>query len=354
MVQMNLATTENLQKEMTYKVKTLFDSLCPICHIIEDDHHNTSLRVQYDMSSRAIIDIKLYRSKRISLTIIEQAISHLIHTGGVEKIDSLIMVVSTNIANDLVDMIRQKYGVTLWDQKDLLFLLKQADLDQEPFIDFFDSVNPPSDSRFPLTSSIYNRNPSFQSAFVLKAKSIKIVPTRGQQLYQQLGSIAGRASQWVKFENTSFEILKYLFNKELSGWYRNFKIDQGSNRFEMVCRINSKHDYWNRISSEFNTRYVQFECRPYKDIFLYKNVSSNDLNFLNQAIRTVNFILTPNSDEQLIHHGSQGAFYDNGKLIFHLIEEDLGRMLTDRDLGNDATALLRERLDQAMYLIQKL
>ncbi len=148
----------------------------------------------------------------------------------------------------------------------------------------------------------------------------------------------------MKFSNT-------YTKKDLSGWYKNLKAEAGYNRFEMVCRINSKHDYWNRLADEFNTRYIFFECKEYGEVFAYKNVTSEDINVLAQAFRAIGFIISRQDSEKYPNLYSQGAFFDNGKLLIHLTEEDLYRLLVDKDIGNDPTGLLREKLDQAIINI---
>ncbi|MDF1618368.1 hypothetical protein [Petrocella sp. FN5] len=264
----------------------------------------------------------------------------------------MILIVSTFVPDDWVHLAKNKFGITLWDQNDLLHMSKALDPLSLAFLDFFERINPPIEIRKAPSPTPYKRMASIYAFTETTLKPFCYKASIGHELYQNLIKETNRSNSWTKFENNVFDIMKHLFEKDLSGWYKNLKMDSGHNRFEMVCRINSKHDFWKQLALDFNTRYIFFECKTYKEIYSYKNVSSDDVNVLGQALRAIGLIVTKCDQIHYPDFKSQGAFYDNGKLLLHLTELDIHRMLLDKDMGNDTTSLLKERIDDAMIQIR--
>lgn len=309
------------------------------------------LIVTKDRTIHTAIEIKLYRTKKISLSTLENAMAHLMEVGSMANVSHLVLVVSSTISDDWYELAKRKYGIIIWDQNDLLELAIQSGKGHMGLQEFLSNLTVKTDSKVGSAAIITHRHATIQDLWSINPRAIRLRQTRGNELYAHLIHNPRGQAKWTKFENTVFEIMKYLYDKDLSGWYKNLKAESGYNRFELVCRINSKHDFWLRIATEFHTRYVFFECKEYKEIFTYKNVLNQEINILAQAFRAIGFIISKQDQENYPDMYSQGAFYENGKLLIHLTEEDLYRMLTDKDIGNDATSLLREKLDEAILNI---
>lgn len=310
------------------------------------------LIITRDQRIHAAAELKLYRSRKVSLSTLENAISHVKSIGMKANVSHLVLIVSSNISDEWVNLAKEKHGVTIWDQNDLLSLAKDSGNEYRGLTEFLEFVNPKRESKFQTIQNIYHRHPHVEDIFSVLPCNFRPSKSKGDELYHNLTYNPRGQTKWTKFESTTFEILKYLYEKDLSGWYKNLKAESGYNRFEMVCRINSKHDFWNRLADEFNTRYIFFECKEYKEIFAYKNVSNTEINVLAQAFRAIGFIISKQDPVNYPDMYSQGAFFDNGKLLIHLTEQDLYRLLVDKDIGNDPTALLREKLDQALIDIR--
>jgi len=344
----------------TSDLKESFKNLCHNLFIESginiDMHTKTDLDIDMLVSSdcghRAVIEIKLYRSNKVALETIEQAVFHLKRVNADVHGNHIILIVSTLVPDDWVQLLKNRFGITLWDQNDLLYMSRTLHPLESDFVDFFERINPPVEAKKVAVPIPYKRMASIHAFKETTLKPFCYKASIGHELYQNLVKKNIRSNSWTKFENNVFDIMKHLFGKDLSGWYKNLKLDSGHNRFEMVCRINSKHDFWNQMALDFNTRYIFFECKDYKEVYGYKNVSSDDINVLGQALRAIGLIVTRSDDENYPDFKSQGAFYDNGKLLLHLTEFDIYRMLLDKDMGNDTTSLLKEKIDDAMIQIR--
>ncbi|PKM69060.1 MAG: hypothetical protein CVU95_00280 [Firmicutes bacterium HGW-Firmicutes-2] len=344
----------------TSDLKETFKNLCHNLFIASgmDIDMQTKSELGIDMlincnsGHRAVIEIKLYRSKRVALDTIEQAVFHLKRVNADIHGHHLILIVSTFVPDDWVQLLKNRFGITLWDQSDLIHMSKELNPLASEFLDFFEGINPPIEARKTAAPIPYKRMTSIHAFTETTLKPFYYKPSIGHDLYQNLIKKTNRSNSWTKFENNVFDIMKHLFGKDLSGWYKNLKMDSGHNRFEMVCRINSKHDFWKQLALDFNTRYIFFECKDYKEVYGYKNVSSDDVNVLGQALRAIGLIVTKQDEENYPDSKSQGAFYDNGKLLLHITEFDIYRMLLDKDMGNDTTSLLKEKIDNAMIQIR--
>lgn len=346
-----LITTAKLKAQFKVLVQQLFKHYDVEISTSKQTENEVDLIVTSDKEIHAIVELKLYRSRKVSLTTLENAISHTKKVGLKAGVSHLVLIVTSNVTDEWVTLAKDKHGIILWDQNDLLSLAGTSGQDHEGLKQFLETVNPTPERRPGQQAFIYRRHPHLDDIWQLHPKNFKAKKSRGEELYHTLTYNPRGSRKWTKFESTVFEIMKYLYDKDLSGWYKNLKAESGYNRFEMVCRINSKHDYWNRVAGEFNTRYIFFECKEYSEIFTYKNVISQEINYLAQAFRAIGFIVSREDRENYPDMYSQGAFYDNGKLLIHLTEQDLYRMLVDKDIGNDPTGLLRERLDEAMINI---
>lgn len=346
-----IVTTSTLKEHFKALVMKLLSVYEVEVTTTQDNDNEVDLIVTKDKTVHTAIEIKLYRTRKVSLSTIENAMAHLMDVGSKASVSHLALIVSSNINDDWYELAKKKYGIIIWDQNDLIQLAVQAGQGYVGLNDFFVSLLPKKETKLHSSTFITHRRPSIDDLWLIKPKAMRLKHSRGNELYQQLINDPRGQAKWTKFENTVFEIMKYLFDKDLSGWYKNLKAEAGYNRFELVCRINSKHDYWLRVANEFNTRYIFFECKEYKEIFGYKNVLNQEINILAQAFRAIGFIISKEDPINYPQMYSQGAFYENGKLLIHLTEADLYRLLTDKDLGNDATSLLRERLDEAILNI---
>lgn len=346
-----LITTRTLKeqfKALIVKLLAVYD--VEVSTSTESDEE-IDLIVTRDKTVHAAIEIKLYRTKKVSLSTLENAMTHLMNIGTKANVSHLILVVSCIISDEWYELAKRKYGIILWDQNDLVQLAVQSGKGFQGLQDFFNGLVTKSDNTEPSNGLITHRHVVIDDLWSVNPRAIRLKQSKGNELYANLMHDPRGQAKWTKFENSVFDIMKYLFKKDLSGWYKNLKAEAGYNRFELVCRINSKHDFWHRVADEFNTRYIFFECKEYKEIFTYKNVLNQEINILAQAFRAIGFIISKRDPVNYPDMYSQGAFYENGKLLIHLTEEDLYRLLTDKDIGNDVTSLLREKLDEAILNI---
>ncbi|PKM54801.1 conserved protein of unknown function [Petrocella atlantisensis] len=344
--------TSDLKEEFKNLCHNLFIETGMDIDMQTKSEHGIDMLIQCDAEHCAVVEIKLYRSKKVALDTIEQAVFHLKRVNDAIHGSHLILIVSTFVPDDWVQLVKSRFGITLWDQNDLIHMSKDLHPLASEFIDFFERINPPIETKKITVPNPYKRLASIHTFTETTVKPFCHKAFIGHDLYLNLVKKNNRSNSWTKFENNVFDIMKHLFGKDLSGWYKNLKMDSSHNRFEMVCRINSKHDFWNQLALDFNTRYIFFECKDYKEVFGYKNVSSDDVNVLGQALRAIGLIVTKSDDENYPDFKSQGAFYDNGKLLLHLTEFDIYRMLLDKDMGNDTTSLLKEKIDDAMIQIR--
>lgn len=352
-----LTSTKDLENAFISICSSLFkEQQCTVETSIE--HYGTyekniiDLIITSPLGHKAIAEMKLYRTQKASLTLLERGLSHGSQLAEQLGIKHLVLITSTFIPPEVASDLKRQYDATLIDMSDLIMLCR-------PYPDLITQLDSFLNSLFPSHTQPRQLFPprlqtiDLSCIWKVSAKCFKNKSSKGKELQEQLQmTLMNPQMRWTKYESLAFETIKHLFDKDLSGWYKNLKAEAGYNRFELLCRVNSKHDFWNSVSKTFNTRYIFFECKEYDELLRYKTAASQEINILAQALRSFGFFITrANKDDTSIK--SLGAIYDTGTLIIAITDTDLLKMLSQKENGDDPTNMLYERLNEAMHDITK-
>jgi hypothetical protein len=115
----------------------------------------------------------------------------------------------------------------------------------------------------------------------------------------------------------------------------------------LVCRIkdNNNKTFWSIIEKYFNSKYIVFEFKNYKDKITQKEIYTTEKYLYAKALRSVAIVVTANGYDDNALWAAKGCLRENGKLIVLLDKKDLINMI---DLVVD------ENEDPSMYLLDKL
>ena len=154
-----------------------------------------------------------------------------------------------------------------------------------------------------------------------------------------------------KFERECISVLEYLFKEDLSLWLSQTNTGDGLNRFDLICKISSKNDFWLWLYNNFNSKYVVFEFKNYKDEIKQIQIHTTEKYLFSKAMRNVAFIISSNGSSENARKACEGILRENGKLIILLDLQDINRMIEAKYQGNSPVDILAEKLDNFLISI---
>lgn len=193
----------------------------------------------------ALVEIKLCRSRPVPTKILLSAANSLKRLMEMTQKEFGILAVSSDVSDKQREIIRSTHpGIRIYDLSVIaLLVLRDANLAErfEKFArDAFAFSNHAGPQRTPDRSE-------FIEFLGVDIASSPASPRRGAELFKNLRGIPTGKSGWRNFEKACTEALKYTLGDDLAGWRTKTKSVNGINIYDLVCRINPKHDLWQMI-----------------------------------------------------------------------------------------------------------
>ncbi len=153
------------------------------------------------------------------------------------------------------------------------------------------------------------------------------------QLRDSLINIKPGNGGWLKYEKKCTEILKFLFELELDGWFDQQTTDDKLNRYDTVCRIKSIESVWGFITSQLHSQYIVFEFKNYTKKITPMQILTTEKYLFENALRKVAIIISRKGPSSEALKMRDGAMRDSGKMILTLKDDDLVNMMEDMVSG---------------------
>lgn len=166
--------------------------------------------------------------------------------------------------------------------------------------------------------------------------------------------IEGRKGAY-KFEDICYEIMKYVLFDDLALWKRQKYSNNNIFRFDLMCRIkdNTNKTIWTMIESFFNSKYIIFEFKNYKDEITQKEVFSTSRYLYNKALRNVAIIIARNGFDENSLWAAKGCLREDGKLILLLSIDDMKKMIEIKKEQQEPTEVLLNKIDELLMCLEK-
>jgi hypothetical protein len=301
------------------------------------------------------VEIKFYRSQYASRSIIRKTANRLAYSTSASKKVSGLLIANYSVNLELQVQIFEDYGIQIWDRELLYKLFSEffplgADQYERLLIESQQGTN-----IAPIFNKKNIKNVQIDGD-LLKAKQTKYdhVPiVKGEELCEELKNIACGRDNWRDYELKCQEVLEYLFEEDLSLWEQQARTDDGLSRFDLVCRIASRDDYWKSLVSSFNTRFVLFEFKNYCDLIKQNQIYTTERYLFNKALRSVGFIISRNGASENAIIAAKGALKEHGKLILILSDTDICNMLKLKDKDDSPNDYLSEILDRWLIALSR-
>ncbi|MDA9523879.1 hypothetical protein XI06_27275 [Bradyrhizobium sp. CCBAU 11434] len=178
-------------------------------------------------------------------------------------------------------------------------------------------------------------------------------PPKGEELAKSLRLVKIGKAGARQFETKASEALQYLFAEDFVNWALQKTSDSGVHRYDLVARIASDHDFWASIVRYFKTWYVVFEFKNHTRFITQGEIYSTEKYLFVPAMRSVALVISRKGANKNAKAIMRGALRENGKLILSLSLDDMCKMLEMKDAGDDPNTLLFERLDEMLMKLER-
>lgn len=301
------------------------------------------------------VEVKLYTNKLPRLDLLRTACSKLLSRKDNANA-KLLLVVSSYVTPSLKEEIFKEFGIIIWDIRALFALaFDHAEIYYDLESILVQALKAQV-SEYAIVDTEFKASiiPSLVSARTrVKQKAVK---TKGADLCKELNAIKPGKLDSALYEKKCIEILKYLFDNktDLTLWAEQNTSDDGLNRNDLLCRIISyEKNFWEELSNDFHTRYVVWEFKNYEDKIKQGQIFTTEKYLFLTALRSVSFIIARVGADDNAIKAAKGALKEAGKLIVVLDNNDVCKMLTLKDNGDEPSIVLRQVIDEVLIKLNR-
>lgn len=292
-------------------------------------------------------DIKSSLNKNISTTILNKAISNIIKSKQyLNKSENIkfILVILTSVNCKYKTEVYINYGIEIWDINNIIyFCLENKELydylvqlipyninDIEPLpVDFRNNSQPVEQT----TTVINNNQLQKDSELDLINRLSKCKPGNND-----------KAS--IEYENICTDIITYLFEEKFNKFSVQHKTQDNLFRMDLICSLKGTNDFWGFLKSHYNTHFVVFEFKNYKNEIEQNLIYITDKYLFNPALRNVAFIISRTGFNNNAKKAAEGSLKERNKLIIDLTDDDLITMIHIKRDGREPSDYLQKKFEE--------
>lgn len=309
-------------------------------------------RVELDFSAtfqnkKYVVEVKFYRQSSQNTSLLKKATKQLLTLMGVTDIPNGILVISSYVRPEHIEEL-ESLGIIVFSRPDIFNMASES-------IELSEKLSSLLEDDSKLFSKVSKLQKVKSSEPINRPRLEEFLGFISSKscLCTELKSIPSGKKGWSDYENKSTEILKYLFDLDLTGWQTQQRTDDGLNRFDLVTRIRTVSDFWMFICNELDSRYVVFEFKNYKLKINQGQVLTTEKYLHKRALRSFAFIISRKGISDNALKFSQGAMREHGKLIVNLTDEDLCNMLDMKERGDDPNDYMFEKVDSFLMSLPR-
>lgn len=174
-------------------------------------------------------------------------------------------------------------------------------------------------------------------------------------LIEEMESCEAGRDQARSYEELCYKLLENIFSEDLALWREQEKSNKNLYRFDLLCRIKdgNQKTFWSILERYFNSKYVIFEFKNYKDLVSQKEIYTTEKYLYAKALRCVAILVSANGYNENAYWAAKGCLRENGKLIILLSTKDLIAMNKMKIDHEDPSNYLLEKLDTILLELEK-
>lgn len=250
-----------------------------------------------------------------------------------------VLVIGNVVGGEIKTLIKERYNVVIWDIENILWFLEEFPKLKSDFIALLSFS----------VSAIVPKKPELD-IFNWDVKSIEKV-----DLQEQLRRINPGKEDATKYEELCVDIVKFLFSEHIQFYKEQKKSNGGLYRFDYCGKI--KHgnisEFFDTIQSFFNTKYVIFEFKNYKEEITQKEIYTTEKYLYEKALRKVAIVISRKGSDESAMKAARGSLRELGKLIICLSDEDVNKLIDKKNNNEDPADYLEALLDDMLMDLEK-
>lgn len=259
----------------------------------------------------------------------------------------------------------EQFRVSIWDVRNLLWLFNRFEDIKNEFIALLDYAIgdiepiPPALNVFPEVlkdprKSASQRVPQTEPEII--SESAEETERGAADWEGRLRRIKPGKEHFQEYEQFCTDILKHALGEYLTLWERQEQTDSGLHRFDLCCKIKSgiHQDFFDTVEHYFNTKYIVFEFKNYKDKIGQKEIYSTEKYLFGTALRKAAIVISRKGCDENALRAARGSLRESGKLILCLSDQDLLEIANIKTQGEKEPAdFLGEMLDSLLIHLEK-
>lgn len=294
-------------------------------------------------------EIKYTRNSFFPLSSLKVSATRLVKAAQEIGVSRAVLIVAANVKPEVQQLIESEHGIQVINIEGLLSLAS-ADLDLLGHLVKLCEIDLTDKELNKKLSQIIHPEvlkPASKSQLVSENERL------GRELISKLRDIPLGRDGCYAFEDTASEILKYLFDGDLTGWHQQESTADELHRYDLICRVLEKSVVWKFISTNLDSRYVLFEFKNYKEKIGQGQVYSTEKYLFEKAKRRVCFLISRKGPADNAVTACQGAMREHGKLIINLDENDLIVLIESKIKGDDPNDIIFNRIDEFLMTLPR-
>ena len=255
-----------------------------------------------------------------------------------------IIVVSAKITYELRKKIKEiNSNIILIDIENLLFMVQENEELKKELLSSLDFS----------VSDFTPQKPSGELALKTTIKST--AKSSGEKLKKQIKKWDPKNESSQKYEKLCFDVLRYLFDDELTLWKKQRSSNAGLYRFDLICKIKDGEvsGFWTTVLQFFKSKYIILEFKNYNDPITQAEIYTTDKYLYLKALRSVAIIVSCKGASKNAVKAMKGTLRENGKLILSISNDDLIEMIDIKMKHEFPADYLYDKLDKMLIDLEK-
>ena len=336
-------------------VKEIFQHLS--CNLKSDWDDKFDMVFDWN-DSEYVSEIKYYRTIRAQVSLINRAIFQFkrIKDARQDFIDDGVgglLIISSYLESGLKNVIENEEDIVIVDLYDLLALTSELPEHREKLIKLLEIPDGLIDANKGRDlEEIFAREDSFHDR-VYRSVPVEDDPQNNEQLISRLLDLPAGKKHWKSYETLMIEILKFLFEDDLKGWYTQYESENKLNRYDCVCGIKKTTEFWSLLIEQLKSNYLLIEFKNYSDEITQGEVLTTEKYLFENAFRKVALIFCRKGANHSALQMCMGAMRESGRLILVLDDKDVVEMIHSKENGSDPSDFLHQKVDDFLMRLSR-
>ena len=311
--------------------------------------------IVHNNKKKIIVESKDYRSKFVENTIINRAIEQIEYYKNAwqetnKENAEVILIMTCYVPDELKERAYKEKNIIIIDISNLIYLVQK---NEELMKELIESVK----------YNIYDIIPKAPVNFeLLKLKEKKdtneIVENEidsAKKFIKMLEELeyGNKEKNDKKYEKLCVKIIRFLFETEFTKILEQKSTEDQMFRMDLICGLKGTSEFWKILIQHYNTRFVVFEFKNYKEEIDQNLIYITEKYLYNAALRNVAIIISRKGFSYNAHKAAVGVLTEDSKVIIEVKDDDLITMLRMKADGQDASDYLLNILEEYLISISK-